>query len=123
MSTESPQPATAPTRPTERIVAIDILRGFALLGILIMNIQGFAMPAAAYANPTVYGDLTGANRWVWTLSHIFADPTSMTIFPMHLGAAIVQRCSTPQSQVVIVPPPELPVTPMCFESTSSRVRR
>ena len=29
-----------------------------------------------------------------------------------LGAAIVQRRSTPHSHVVIVPPPELPVTPM-----------
>ena len=28
-----------------------------------------------------------------------------------LGAAIVQRCSTPQSHVVMVPPPEFPVTP------------
>ena len=89
MSTESAQPVTAPVRPTERIVAIDILRGFALLGILIMNIQGFAMPAAAYANPTVYGDLTGANRWVWTLSHIFADQKFMTIFSLLFGAGIV----------------------------------
>ena len=36
------------------------------------------------------------------------------------GAAMVQRCSTPQSQVVIVPPPELPVTPTCCGSTSVR---
>jgi uncharacterized membrane protein YeiB len=32
MSSEAANPVTAPTRPTERIVAIDILRGFALLG-------------------------------------------------------------------------------------------
>ena len=83
------QPTPVPTRPTERIVAIDILRGFALLGILIMNIQGFAMPAAAYSNPTVYGDLTGANRWVWTLSHIFADQKFMTIFSLLFGAGIL----------------------------------
>ena len=89
MSSESAQPVTAPTRLTERIVAIDILRGFALLGILIMNIQGFAMPAAAYSNPSVYGDLTGANRWVWMLSHIFADQKFMTIFSLLFGAGIV----------------------------------
>ncbi len=89
MSSGPASPVTAPTRPTERIVAIDILRGFALLGILIMNIQGFAMPAAAYSNPTVYGDLTGANRWVWTLSHIFADQKFMTIFSLLFGAGIV----------------------------------
>ncbi len=89
MSSESANAVTAPTRPTERIVAIDILRGFALLGILIMNIQGFAMPAAAYSNPTVYGDLSGVNRWVWTLSHVFADQKFMTIFSLLFGAGIV----------------------------------
>ena len=36
------------------------------------------------------------------------------------GAAIVQRGSRPHSQVVIVPPPELPVMPTCFGSTSGR---
>jgi uncharacterized protein len=35
------------TRTPSRIVAIDVLRGFALLGILFMNIQAFAMPVAA----------------------------------------------------------------------------
>ena len=40
-----------------------------------------------------------------------------------LGAAMAQRCSTPQSQVVMVPPPELPVTPICVGSTSGRVSR
>ena len=89
MSSESTKPAPAPTRPAERIVAIDILRGFALLGILIMNIQGFAMPAAAYLNPTAYGDLSGANRWVWILSHVFADQKFMTIFSLLFGAGIV----------------------------------
>ena len=89
MSSGSTQPAAAPIPPAERIVAIDILRGFALLGILIMNIQGFAMPAAAYFNPTAYGDMTAANRWVWILSHILADQKFMTIFSLLFGAGIV----------------------------------
>ena len=89
MSSESTNSAPAPTRPTERIVAIDVLRGFALLGILIMNIQGFSMPIAAYLNPTAYGDLSGANRWVWILSHVFADQKFMTIFSLLFGAGII----------------------------------
>ena len=89
MSSESTNPAPAPIRTTERIVAIDVLRGFALLGILIMNIQRFSMPAAAYFNPTAYGDLGGTNRWVWILSHIFADQKFMTIFSLLFGAGIV----------------------------------
>ncbi len=78
-----------PAPPTKRIVAIDMLRGFALLGILVMNIQAFAMPFPAYFNPTAYGNLTGANYWVWMLSHIFADQKFMTIFSLLFGAGII----------------------------------
>lgn len=85
---------TTPSRPgavaqSDRIVPIDVLRGFALLGILVMNIQSFAMIGMAYINPYGYGDMTGANYWVWYLSHIFADQKFMTIFSMLFGAGIV----------------------------------
>ncbi len=80
---------STPINPNQRVVAIDVLRGFALLGILVMNIQFFAMPAAAYFNPTAYGDLTGANRWVWTLSHLLTDHKMMNLFSMLYGAGIV----------------------------------
>ena len=44
-----------PTTTTERIISLDILRGFAILGILIMNIQSMSMINAAYLNPTAFG--------------------------------------------------------------------
>ncbi len=78
-------PITAP----ERIVSLDVLRGFAVLGILVMNIQSFSMVGMAYVNPTVYGDLTGANYWVWYFSHLLADMKFMTIFSMLFGAGII----------------------------------
>ena len=67
------QYATLPTAPTERITTMDALRGFAVLGILVMNIQSYSMIDAAYMNPTAYGDFTGINRVVWACSHLFAD--------------------------------------------------
>jgi len=88
---------SGPVTVTERIVPMDVLRGFALLGILAMNIQSFAMPAAAYDNPTAYGDLTGANFLVWVLSHVLADQKFISIFSMLFGAGIVlmwQRAET-----------------------------
>lgn len=78
-----------PTLQSERIVSLDVLRGFALLGILIMNIQSFAMVGAAYLNPMAYGNLIGANKWVWMLSHTFADMKFMSIFSMLFGAGII----------------------------------
>ncbi len=82
-------PLPSPVPPGERIQALDLLRGVAVLGILIMNIQHFSMPVAAYINPTAYGDLTGANRWVWILSHILASGKFMSIFSMLFGAGII----------------------------------
>jgi uncharacterized protein len=38
-----------------RVVSLDVLRGFALLGILLLNIVSFGLPFAAYLNPTVAG--------------------------------------------------------------------
>src|SRR5262245_23868641 len=83
---EIPRSANAGAVPQrERIVPIDVLRGFALLGILVMNIQSFAMIGIAYIFPYSYGDMTGANYWVWYLSHIFADQKFMSIFSMLFG--------------------------------------
>ena len=78
----------APLAGAERIDSLDLLRGFALLGILLMNIQAFAMPGAAYSNPTNYGDLSGANLWVWVLNHVFADQKFMSLFSMLFGAGV-----------------------------------
>jgi len=80
---------SGPVAATERIVPMDVLRGFALLGILVMNIQSFAMVGAAYDNPTALGDLHGANFLVWLLSHLLADQKFISIFSMLFGAGIV----------------------------------
>jgi uncharacterized protein len=75
--------------PSKRILSLDLLRGVAVLGILIMNIQSMSMPTAAYINPTAYGDLTGLNKWIWILSHILASQKFMSIFSILFGAGVV----------------------------------
>jgi len=89
MRSNAPGPVTEP----HRITPIDVLRGVALLGILVMNIQLFAMPMAALANPTAFGDLSGANWWTWLLSRLMADQKFMTLFSMLFGAGIVLMTS------------------------------
>ena len=73
----------------ERHDTIDLLRGVALLGILVMNIQAFAMPVAAYFNPTALGDRGPTDFYVWVGSHLFFDQKFMTIFSWLFGGGIV----------------------------------
>jgi len=51
----------APADPGRRIESIDLVRGFALLGILAMNVAVFVAPFAAYQNPTAVFDYEGLN--------------------------------------------------------------
>jgi len=80
---------SAPTTTTERIRSLDVLRGFALLGILIINIQSFSMPGAAYLNPSSFGDFEGINKWIWAVTFAIGETKFMAIFSMLFGAGIV----------------------------------
>lgn len=82
-----------PTEASKRLVSIDILRGFAVLGILVMNIQSYSMPASAYLNPTAFESLESNHLWVWLVSHVFADQKFMSIFSMLFGASIIMISS------------------------------
>jgi Predicted membrane protein len=79
----------SPTAPDERIVALDVLRGLALLGILVINVRVFAMPEAVLTNPTVYGEFTGANYAAWLAGHVFAEQTFLTLFSALFGAGVL----------------------------------
>jgi uncharacterized protein len=72
-----------------RVAAIDVLRGFSLLGILVMNIQSFAMPSMAYLNPTLYGSLAGVEGVAWSVGRLFFDLKFLTLFSMLFGASLL----------------------------------
>ncbi|MGH7391031.1 MAG: DUF418 domain-containing protein [Candidatus Rokuibacteriota bacterium] len=80
---------TRETPPNARVTSLDVLRGVGILGILAVHIQLFASVGAARANPTVYGDLTGANWWVWLGTDLLAEGKFISIFAMLFGAGIV----------------------------------
>ncbi|AGC43514.1 hypothetical protein MYSTI_02187 [Myxococcus stipitatus DSM 14675] len=72
-----------------RLATLDVLRGFCLLGILVMNIQSFAMPVAAYLNPTVFGSLQGLDGLAWVLGRLLFDCKFLNLFAMLFGASLV----------------------------------
>ncbi len=84
--------AESPAGPIERasrISAIDSLRGFALLGILLMNIIAMGMYGAAYDDPTVTGGETGANLWIWAVMHVLAEGKMRCLFSLVFGASVM----------------------------------
>ncbi|MER2565300.1 MAG: DUF418 domain-containing protein [Myxococcaceae bacterium] len=74
---------------TRRVASIDVLRGVALVGILVMNIQTFALPHAAYMNPSAWGSLAGVEGVVWSLSRLLFDFKFITLFSTLFGASLV----------------------------------
>lgn len=96
-------PAVGPTGLRERIQALDLLRGFAVLGILLMNIQIFAMPLAAYSNPSIFGDLQGINLLVWVVGHLFFDVKFISLFSVLFGAGILLMLERAEARGVARP--------------------
>jgi len=78
-----------PVLGNERIVSLDVLRGVAVLGILVMNIYAFAMPFVAYSDPLVMGGVEAHNIGTWFFTHIFIDQKFLSIFAMLFGAGMI----------------------------------
>lgn len=86
-------PAAEPTPREQRVTSVDVVRGFALLGILLMNIVGFGLYRWAYAYPTAAGGADGANLWIWIILHIAAEGKMRCLFSLVFGASIVLLAS------------------------------
>ncbi len=90
-----PHGTTAPVRAEERVSSIDTLRGFALMGILVMNITDFAYGFANYAFPlsTVHPVFSGphatANTTMWFLRWVLAEGKMRGLFSMLFGAGVI----------------------------------
>jgi uncharacterized protein len=85
----APLPEALPVSSAERYFTVDVLRGFALLGILAMNIVDFGWPWPAYGDPTRGGGFDGLDRGIWFFNHLVFEEKMMTIFSMLFGAGLV----------------------------------
>ena len=83
------EPAIAPSSLTpmansERIQSLDVVRGFALIGILLMNVEFFNRATAQIGSGMQTG-LTGANLWVSFFVQYFVAGKFWTIFSLLFG--------------------------------------
>jgi uncharacterized protein len=84
-----PPPLEAqPVAESERVQAVDVLRGVALLGILVMNIPTFAWPGMM-DSPLLNGSFQDLDRALWIIQHVVFETKMMTIFSMLFGAGLV----------------------------------
>jgi uncharacterized protein len=73
---------------SQRIEALDFVRGAALFGILLMNITGFGL-SHGYNNPTVSGGAEGLNLWTWIVTNVAFEGTQRALFSLLFGAGVI----------------------------------
>lgn len=76
------------TPNNNRIQSLDVLRGFALLGILLVNMYSFALPETMRYSPLFLENPEGVNRLLWNVIHIFVDSKFITLFSILFGASL-----------------------------------
>jgi uncharacterized protein len=77
----------APVAPKDRIAILDSLRGFAILGILLMNIPGFGMTGNGF-DPFILNE-NSLNYNTWFFVQLIPDGTQRALFSMLFGAGII----------------------------------
>lgn len=80
-------PGAAP--PGERIAALDVIRGIAVMGILLANLPAFALPEAAYFSPLAAGPISPADRAAWLANFVFVEGRMRGLFSFLFGASLV----------------------------------
>jgi len=78
----------APVGDEERLETLDVIRGIAVLGILLVNIESFGMVREARYFPDLGGGEGPWNSLVWLFTFLFADTKFIAIFTMLFGAGI-----------------------------------
>jgi uncharacterized protein len=85
-----PVAVAAPLAKGERIAALDIIRGFAVLGILLANITAFSHPALAYYwPPALPGGAQAADGWIWLGQFVLVDGKLRGLFTILFGAGML----------------------------------
>ena len=85
----SAAPAAAPVSDAARITSLDLVRGVAVLGILLMNAVSFKFGLAPYLNLSAGGSETWLDWAVGAFGEIFVDQKFMGLFSLLFGAGVI----------------------------------
>lgn len=87
MSVAAPESSElGPVRAAQRIASLDVLRGVAVLGILLMNIGGFAN---VWIDNPLAGDRSTADTWTRIITSIGFEGTMRGLFSLLFGAGVI----------------------------------
>ncbi len=86
-----------PVAGNERIQTMDVLRGFALLGILLMNIEGFVGPLMESLTG-VNERFTGADRTMDAIIYVLVQGKFITLFSLLFGMGFAVMLERAQSR-------------------------
>lgn len=92
-----PPAGSGPVAADERFTAIDVVRGFALLGILAMNIPFYGL-AIGSKGPSMADSMTGASYWTWLIGYLLLDSKMRSLFAMLFGAGLVLMSERAESR-------------------------
>ena len=99
ISSRELQTGVEPVTKAVRIASLDVLRGIAVLGILLMNIIGFGLLPQAYVNPLASGGADGLNGTIYSFMTVGFEGTMRGFFSLLFGASLVlerfDQCSEP----------------------------
>lgn len=94
--TASHRDGLAPVAPDERIAALDVIRGFALLGIFLMNVEYFSRSTLTIAQG-MPSDLEGIDHLAGWLIHVFVQGKFWTMFSLLFGMGFAVMLSRAQA--------------------------
>jgi uncharacterized protein len=86
--TDTPVPPPAPVRADDRIVSLDLIRGFAVLGILAVNAMMFFWPMEVGSNHSLQPGWSPAAADAWQVMDVFFRDKMRTLFSMLFGVSI-----------------------------------
>ena len=82
-------PDPGPVRESSRITSLDLIRGVAVLGILLMNAVHFKFGSAPYFNLSAGGSETWLDWTIGVSGEIFIDQKFMGLFSLLFGAGMI----------------------------------